>query len=249
MTPNKIKNKLSNRDGEHKRKFALLIDPDKYSIESLKVVCHQMLNLGDRGIVLLGGSLLTIGNTNSAIEAIKAVCPQLDVVLFPGSPAQLTHLADGVLFFSLISSRNADLLIGRQVESAPFLMNPGKTEILATGYMLIDGGAMTTANYISNSMPIPRNKPSIAAATALAGVSLGMQFIYADTGSGAPQSVPMDTIKAIRTVIGEKTLIVGGGINSPQDMESFFDNGADWVVVGSAVENNPEVLKDFIAAL
>lgn len=161
------------------------------------------------------------------------------VYLFPGNPSQISNKADGILLLSLISGRNADLLIGNHVQAAP-LLKQSKLHIIPTGYMLIDSGTPTTVShfqYATNSA----HKPEIAACTALAGEQLGLQFIYLEAGSGAQNAVSQETIKAVRKMI-KIPLIVGGGIRSAAQIETAFKAGADIVVIGTAIENDVEFL-------
>ncbi|MCB0813121.1 MAG: phosphoglycerol geranylgeranyltransferase [Flavobacteriales bacterium] len=160
------------------------------------------------------------------------------VVLFPGSPAQLSGHADALLFLSLISGRNPELLIGHHVTSAPTVKALG-LEAIPTGYLLVDGGRMTTAHYVSQTSPIPHDKPGIAAATALAGELLGLKAIYLDTGSGAPRTVAPDMVKAVRQAV-DLPIIVGGGIRSTEQAQALCEAGADMLVVGTAFEEDPE---------
>jgi geranylgeranylglyceryl phosphate synthase family protein len=149
------------------------------------------------------------------------------------------------LFLSLISGRNPDLLIGQHVVAAPRIKELG-LETIATGYILIDGGKPTTASYISGTQPIPRDKANIAAATAMAGEMLGLQCIYLDAGSGASLAIPTDLIRAVSAKT-EIPLIVGGGIRTKEQIRSAFEAGADLVVVGTAIEEQPDLLASLLA--
>ena len=171
----------------------------------------------------------------------------IPVILFPGSPAQVTPLADGILLLSLISGRNADLLIGQHVQAAATLKTSG-LQILPTGYVLIDGGAPTTVSYISNTLPIPANKPEIAAVTALAGEQLGLKLIYLEAGSGAENPVPQEMIKAVSKQI-DVPLIVGGGIRNGEAAYQACQAGADIIVIGTAFEQQPELLPEIASAV
>ncbi|MCB0738689.1 MAG: geranylgeranylglyceryl phosphate synthase family protein, partial [Bacteroidetes bacterium] len=158
----------------------------------------------------------------------------LPIFLFPGSPIQFSNSADGLLFLSLISGRNADLLIGRHIEIAPTLIN-SNLEVLPTGYMLVNGGLPTSASYISNTQPIPANKWDIALATAQAGQLLGLKAIYMDAGSGAENPIPLKTIERVANGI-DIPLIVGGGIRTAEQRQAVFDAGAQMVVMGTVFE-------------
>ena len=155
--------------------------------------------------------------------------------MFPGNGMHISDKADGILFLSLISGRNPEYLIGQQVLAAP-RVKQAKIEPIPTGYMLFDGGNVTTANYISNTMPIPKGKTDIALATALAGEMLGLKALYLDTGSGAESHVELSTVTKISAQI-ELPLIVGGGVKTKQQAEALWQSGASIVVVGTALED------------
>lgn len=190
---------------------------------------------------MIGGSLLFTHILDKFVTIVKNHT-QLPVILFPGNALQISHKADGILFLSLISGRNPEFLIGNQVIAAP-LLKGSNVEILPTGYLLIESGNETTASYISNTKPIPRNKPEIAMATALAGEMMGHQLMYLDGGSGAQQIVPTEMIKLVAKNINIP-LIVGGGIKNQKQLDEAFKNGADLVVIGTAFENDFNFLKN-----
>ena len=171
----------------------------------------------------------------------------IPLLLFPSTTYQLTDQADAVLFLSLISGRNAELLIGKQVEATPLLRNLA-IEVIPTGYLLIDGGVATTASYISNTNPIPNNKPEIAATTALAGQYLGLQVIYLDAGSGASVSVPYNMIKKVRQSC-DTPLIVGGGIRTAEQAYQACLSGADLIIIGTAFEEDTTILISMVKAV
>jgi putative glycerol-1-phosphate prenyltransferase len=137
----------------------------------------------------------------------------------------------------MISGRNPELLIGQHVLAAPYLKASG-LEVIPTGYLLIDGGTVTTAQYVSNTMPIPGGKGDIAACTAMAGEMLGLRLIYLDAGSGAARPVAPAMIRQVKESISVP-LIVGGGIREPEQARHACQAGADVVVVGNALENDP----------
>lgn len=190
----------------------------------------------------VGGSLLLRDSLESCIDTIKQVS-KTPVVLFPGSTQQVSAKADGILLLSLISGRNPELLIGQHVTAAPYLKKSG-LEILPTGYILIDCGRATTVSYISNTQPIPYDKPEIAACTALAGEMLGLGLIYLDGGSGAQKPVSEKCIRMVKNEVNIP-LITGGGIRSLQDAENAWNAGSDVVVVGTAFEQEPELVNSF----
>jgi phosphoglycerol geranylgeranyltransferase len=221
-----------------KKQFAVLIDPDKYTSDTLSRVVTLAVKAGI-DYFFIGGSLLVRDNQSQVITYIKENT-DIPVVLFPGNNLQLNNSADGILLLSLISGRNPEMLIGRHVISAPYL-KASRLEIISTGYLLIESGLTTTVAYMSNTTPIPSNKSEIAVCTAMAGEMLGMKLIYLDAGSGGTNPVPVSMISKVKKAIGIP-LIIGGGITSPALAKSAFDAGADIIVVGNAIENDPELI-------
>ncbi len=221
--------------------IALLIDPDKVSEINLDVL---LSNPEAIDLIFVGGSLLTDGDIDQTIDLIKEKT-QLPVLLFPGSSSQISNKADGILFLSLLSSRNPEMLIGHQVTAAPYLRKTS-LEIISTAYLLIESGRQTTASYMSNSTPIPSDKAEIAASTALAGEYLGMKLIYLDAGSGAQHPVPSKMIGKVSEYV-KQPIIVGGGLNSKEKITTAFSSGADIAVIGNALETNPNFINDIIA--
>lgn len=225
--------------------FAVLIDPDKATRQEVTKLAMQ----ASEGLVdyfFVGGSLLMKDRLDMCLSAVRQHC-RVPTVLFPGSALQLSDLADGILLLSLISGRNADLLIGQHVVAAPFLRQ-SQLEIIPTAYMLIDGGVPTSASYMSNTVPIPRNKKDIAQCTAMAGEMLGLKLIYMDAGSGAKHHIPAETIAAVREVT-KAPIIIGGGIRSPEQAAVLAAAGADVIVVGTAIEQHPNLMRDMADAI
>ena len=227
------------------KKIALLIDPDTPSAKELERLL-AVTNQAKVDYIFVGGSLLLKDALTDCIKTVKSLS-QAPVILFPGSVMQVNDAADAILFLSLISGRNPDLLIGNQVIAAPYLKQLS-LEILPTGYMLIESGQATTASYMSNSLPIPANKPEIAACTAMAGEMLGLQLIYLDGGSGAKNPVTTETISAVRQAVNAP-IIVGGGIKTPEKALANCKAGADVIVVGNATEKDPELLLEIAGAI
>ena len=194
----------------------------------------------------VGGSLIINNMLDEVLGGIKKHC-DIPLVLFPGNSFQLSYRADAILFLSLISGRNPELLIGKHVVAAPFLkMSP--LEIIPTGYLLIDGAKMTTVQYMSNTIPIPADKTDIAMSTALAGELLGLKMIYLDAGSGAHQPISTEMISHVSEVISVP-LIIGGGISDPQKVYDNMLAGADLVVVGNAIEKDTSLITDMAIAV
>ncbi len=221
-----------------KKQLAILVDPDKTFGKDLeRLTIEAQRHKVDYFFV--GGSLITDGDLSACVRLIKDNCT-IPVVLFPGGVDQIDPNADALLFLSLISGRNPELLIGHHVTAAPLLMDR-KLEVIPTGYILIESGTVTTVQYVSNTLPIPANKTEIAAATALAGELLGLKLIYAEAGSGAKNPVSIEMIKAIKEHL-TIPLIVGGGIRTPEKVAANFKAGADLIVIGNSLEKNPELL-------
>lgn len=233
-----ILNEIEHKAQNNKKQLAVLIDPDKGQREHLAKIA-AIANEAKVDLFFVGGSLMVGNEMEETILTLKSLS-DIPVVLFPGSPSQVCDKADGILFLSLISGRNPDLLIGQQVIAAPAIKKSG-LQVLPTGYMLVDGGRPTTASYISASQPIPANKPEIAAVTAMAGEMLGLKLMYADAGSGADNAISPQMIAAIKKVTSTP-LIVGGGMRTANDVAKAFQAGADIAVVGNAFESNPDLL-------
>ncbi len=244
-----MKNKLYQHFVKNKQQgqksLAVLIDPDKVDLNKVE----QLVTLATASKVdylFVGGSLIISNNLDECIRQIKSLC-NIPVVLFPGSAAQVSKYADALLYLSLVSGRNAELLIGQHVVSAPFVRKSG-LEIMPTGYMVIDGGAPTTVSYISNATPIPSDKNEIALCTAMASEMLGMKLIYMDAGSGAKRPITESMIAMVAANI-EIPLIVGGGIADPEKAYRNCKAGADVIVIGNAIEKDPSLIKEMATAI
>lgn len=218
--------------------LAILIDPDKCNQEQLAKLSNDAQQ-GWIHLFLIGGSLLFKNQVKEIVDYLKQHC-NIPVIIFPGNPSQIYDGADGLLLLSLISGRNADLLIGRHVEAAPSIKQSG-LEVLPTGYILIDGGKTTSVSYMSNTTPIPSDKSDIAVATAIAGELLGLKAIYLEAGSGAKNPVSTEIIQRVSKAV-DIPIIVGGGIRNVEQVEKAFDSGAQVVVIGTAVENNSDLI-------
>lgn len=235
----RVQEQLREAKGSGRKLLAVLIDPDFGTDEAALERTVQDACMAQADLLFVGGSLLTSASFDRCVALVRRWSTK-PVVLFPGSPSQLSGHADAVLFLSLISGRNPELLIGHHVTAAPTVKALG-IEAIPTGYMLVDGGRATTAHYVSQSSPIPHDKPGIAAATALAGELLGLRAIYLDTGSGAPKSVSPAMVAAVRSAV-ELPIIVGGGIRDTATARALCDAGADVLVVGTAIEQDPEIV-------
>jgi phosphoglycerol geranylgeranyltransferase len=226
------------------KSLAILLDPDKLDVYSLN---HRIeaINAYKIDYIFVGGSLITSDKLDWLLSELKTrtTAPK---IIFPGHGTHINDKADGILLLSLISGRNAEFLIGQHVVSAPILKR-SSLEILPVGYILINGGKPTTVSYISNTSPIPADKPDVAAATALAGNLLGLKLIYLDAGSGAENAIRPELISAVKKSI-DTPLIVGGGINTIEKASAAWQAGADIIVVGNAIESNPAFLDQLAEA-
>lgn len=238
------KNMLKGKENGEKR-FAMLIDPDKVRLNDIDVIVHRA-ELAGVDYFFVGGSLIVNDGLDHCLSEIKKQC-SIPLILFPGDSYQLSYRADAILFLSLISGRNAELLIGRHVITAPYLkLSP--LEIISCGYLLVDGGVPTTVSYMSNTQPIPSDKEDIAICTALAGEMLGLKLMYLDAGSGAMIPVSESMIEAVSQAT-EVPLIVGGGIDTPEKAQRNVKAGADIIVVGNAIEKDPGLIQEIAHAV
>ena len=228
-----------------KKQLAILVDPDKADFKTLKKMASTAASSGV-DYFLVGGSLLINNQLDECIKLLKDVSG-LPTILFPGNTLQISWKADALLFLSLISGRNAEMLIGRHVVSAPYL-KLSSMQILPTGYMLIESGRPTAVSYMSNSDPIPADKDDIAMCTAMAGEMLGLKLIFMDAGSGAINPVSESMISHVKQSIGIP-LIVGGGIRTPEKAAESARAGADVIVLGNAVEKDPDLIIAMTQAL
>jgi len=228
-----------------KKQLAVLIDPDKLDTEQLIRTAKNSESIGV-DYLFVGGSLLTSDDLFRSIRTLKENC-ELPVVLFPGNSYQVSRNADAMLFLSLISGRNPDMLIGMHVLAAPYIKLTG-LQTIPTGYMLIDSGKPTSVSYMSNSLPIPHDKNDIAACTAMAGEMLGLRLIFMDAGSGAGITVSEEMISFVKQSV-EVPVIIGGGIKSPEKLKSVFEAGADIAVIGNVFEKEPDLILDFAKIL
>lgn len=236
-----IYSNLLEKKSTGKKSLAVLIDPEVKHMDKLEDVVRLSLENGV-DYFFVGGSLIIDDALDQCISYLKSQT-QIPVVLFPGNGSQIHSGADGILLLSLISGRNPNLLIGQHVESAVKLKRSG-LEIMPTGYLLIESGRLTTAHYMSNTQPIPNDKPEIAVSTALAGELLGLKLIYLDAGSGAQHAVSPQMVSMVSSGI-DVPLIIGGGITTTDQAAALYTSGADVIVVGNCIEKDPTRIKEF----
>ncbi|HXD78321.1 MAG TPA: geranylgeranylglyceryl/heptaprenylglyceryl phosphate synthase [Puia sp.] len=240
-----IYDSLLAKKAKGRRSLAVLVDPDNVNPSKLDELTALAAG-AEVDYLLVGGSLVISNHLDEVVQHIRKNC-HIPVILFPGTPAGVSKHADALLYLSLISGRNPELLIGQHVISAPAVRKSG-LEIISTGYMVIDGGAPTTVSYISNASPIPADKNEIALCTAMAGEMLGMKLIYMDAGSGARHPVREEMIACVAGHI-DVPLVVGGGIRNPEKAYLDCKAGADLIVVGNAIEKDPGLIREMAAAV
>ncbi len=242
MIQNTIYSSILKSKKKAEKKFALLVDPDKF--DSKETI--RLAELASVDFIMVGGSLISNGDFEKCIEVIKSQT-SIPVVIFPGNYLQISKNADAVLLLSLISGRNPEFLIGQHVVGAPAIKASG-LEVLPTGYMLIESGEQTSASYMSNTSPIPSEKLDIAACTAMAGEQLGLKLIYLDAGSGAKLVVSKEMIRKVSQSVSIP-IIVGGGINTSKKAIEACKAGADIIVVGNAIEKDNSIIKSISLAI
>ncbi len=224
-----------------KKMFAVLIDPEKCHGRNFAAIIAA-LKISPPEFIFVGGSH-AVKSLDNMIEIIQEEVDS-SIILFPGDASQFSEHADAILYLSLLSGRNPEYLIGQHIKSSVAIQE-SDIEVIPTAYLLIEGGKISSVEYISNTRAIPRDKKEIIRSTAVAGELLGMRLTYLEAGSGASQPIPVDLIADIRKSISSP-LIVGGGITSTEGIEAAFQAGADLVVVGNAFESAPSKMVEFV---
>jgi phosphoglycerol geranylgeranyltransferase len=227
--------------------FLVLLDPDRKSPQVLARFAKKMEAAGADAF-LIGSSIMVSASFERAVRAVKKAV-RIPLIIFPNGSGMLSGAADAVLFTSLISGRNPNLLIDEQVKAAPAIKALG-LEPIPTAYIIIESGNLTSVCYISNTMPIPRDKPEIVKAHALAAEYLGMKLVYLEAGSGASMPVPPETVRQVEKYI-TLPIIVGGGITDPSYARKIALAGASFIVVGNVLEKDStgELAKSFAQAI
>ncbi len=224
----------------------LLLDPDAQSSAGLADVAAEGEAAGAKAI-LIGGSFIVLDCFDEAVKAVKERV-KIPVVLFPGSARQISAHADGLLFTSLLSGRNPQFLISEQVQAAPLVKHLGLA-VLPTAYLLVESGTVTSIEFISDTKPLPRHKPSLAVAHAIAAELLGMQAVYLEAGSGGLLPVPEEMIKAVVKSVSIP-VIVGGGITGVEAASRAAAAGARAIVIGTAVERTGVgIIRDIVKCI
>ena len=225
-----------------KKLLAVLIDPDKTKMENLELFLRK-INSTVATHLFVGGSTVNENVMDDYILEIKKHTT-LPIVIFPGDVSQISNEADAILFLSLISGRNPEYLIEKQVQAVSKLKN-SELEIIPTGYLLIENGKETAVQRVSETQPLKRNDVKLIADTSKAGEYLGKKLIYLEAGSGAKHPIPPEIITIVKKTLNIP-LIIGGGIRNVQQLEKAFNSGADIVVIGTAFEENEDFYKQLI---
>ena len=220
--------------------IAVLVDPDKFNTKESLADFLIKIKLAEPDFIFVGGSSVAKSDFDQCVEMAKKML-SIPLVLFPGAAHHISNNADALLFLSLISGRNPDFLIGQHVEAIDELEQMN-IETIPTSYLLIDGGKMSSVQYVSGTQPIPQDEYSIARKTALAGKYLGHKLIYADAGSGAIRPISCEMIKTLSSV--KSPLIIGGGLNSIKRVKAAHNSGANLAVIGNKLEEDIDFLLD-----
>jgi putative glycerol-1-phosphate prenyltransferase len=231
---------ILNSISQNKKLLAVLIDPDKMTLNNVSAFIDTV-NKSKVTHIFIGGSTVNKNSTEELVSEIKKHT-KLPLILFPGDVTQITKKADALLFLSLISGRNPEYLIGKQVEAVSKLRET-TLEVISTGYILIENGKETSVQKVTGTLPMSRNNIQDIINTAKAGELLGMKLIYLEAGSGASKAITSEIISAVKKELNIP-LIVGGGIRSKEQLDLAFDSGADLVVIGTAFEEDESFFEE-----
>jgi len=229
-----VYNNILDAISREEKLLAVLIDPDKMTKEMVSKSIKK-INQSIATHIFVGGSTVDVNATDILVSEIKKHT-NLPIVLFPGDVTQITNHADALLFLSLISGNNPEYLIGKHVKAVPKLKN-SNLEVIPTGYILIENGKQTSVERVTQTAPLSRDNVKLIIETAKAGEFLGMQLMYLEAGSGALHPVPIEIINFVKQEL-KIPLIVGGGIRSKEQLENAYNAGANFVVIGTAFEED-----------
>ena len=219
---------------ERKKLLAVLIDPDKMTIDMVSDFIKKV-NQSIATHIFVGGSIVEDHVTGDLVSEIKAHT-NLPIILFPGDVTQITNHADALLFLSLISGDNPEYLIGKHIRAISKLRD-SNLEVIPTGYVLIENGKQTSVEKVTQTRPLSCHNIQKIIDTTKAGEFLGMQLIYLEAGSGALHPVPTEIINFVKQDL-RIPLIVGGGIRSKTQLDEAYKAGANLVVIGTAFEED-----------
>lgn len=236
-----IKTDIYQQFREKTGQIAVLIDPEKTNKEEQLKAIAEKSHFAGVSYFFIGGSTVNSTDFKQTTAFLKKYS-SIPIIIFPGGNNQLSKDADGILYLSLLSGRNPEYLIGQHVASANEVLNLG-IEVIPTAYILIDGGTKSSVAYVSQTTPIPVHQQNIAINTAVAGYLQGKKVTYFDAGSGAKNTVPSELILSLNEKI-ETVTIVGGGIQSIEEIESLCKVGTNVIVIGNKIENDIDFLLD-----
>lgn len=222
-----------------------LVDPEKASGPAFSAILSA-IEKADIDGVLIGGSTLMNVDLDSIITTIKKATDK-PVIIFPGGHYQVSKEADAILFLSLLSGRNPQFLVEEQVKAARAIKDFGLATI-PVAYLLIEPGNQTSVARVSNTLPLDRDNADLIVSHVLAAQYFGMKMCYMDGGSGAKLSVPEEVIERTKDETA-LPLIIGGGIRDPETAAKKVKAGADFIVTGSIIEKDPQLLKSFSNAV
>ena len=225
----------------NKKQIAVLLDPDKLELNEVFLQQIRLYEHNEIDFFFVGGSIVEESHFKNTMDFLSSNT-SIPIIIFPGAHYQIHEKANALLFLSLISGRNPEYLIGQQVKASKSIQQM-QLQTIATGYILVDGGRTSTTAYVTQTQAIPRNEVEVAVSTALAAKMLGMQAVYLEAGSGAHFSVPTNMIHAVKNEV-QLPLIVGGGIKTGKDAAAILEAGADIIVIGNALEKNPELIEE-----
>ncbi len=217
-----------------------LIDPLDYKSLEDAVKTAKNADEGGADIILIGGSTGVQGEVLDGVAKAVKQSVSSPVVLFPGNIGTLTKYADAVYFMSMLNSRNTYWISEAQVLAAPMVRHYG-IEPLPVAYVVVDPGG--TVGWVGDAKRIPRNKPKIAAAFAMAAECMGFRFFITDAGSNPEDGpIPLDMVSAVKASL-TIPYIAAGGIRTPEQAKTVMKAGADIIQVGTAFEKENSVAK------
>ena len=212
--------------------LAVLVDPDKFDPKLIRLIKRANV-----GFILVGGSKLKKDNLRETVKAIKKIT-RIPVILFPGDEKQLCKEADGLFVLSLLSGRNTEYLIEKQVRSAQKIKEL-ELKTFPVAYILVDTGSKSETQKVTGTKPLKQTQDILN--TILAAQHLGFKAVYLEAGSGSAKQVDAKLVKRVVTEVAIP-IIVGGGISSANGAKKIRNAGANVVVVGNALEKNVQLI-------
>src|SRR4030043_689435 len=209
-----------------------LIDPEKVTPLQASRIVENSKDSGTSAIMIGGSTFVSQDHLDDVVKSVRRTV-KIPTILFPNNITGISRHADAIWFMSLLNSVDPYFLIGAQILGAPLVKKYG-LEPISMGYIIVGEGG--TAGIVGKAIPVPYNKPELAAAHALAGQYLGMHFIYLEGGSGATNPVPPEMIRTVKHVV-DVPVIVGGGIRTKEQALTAASAGADIIVTGNIIES------------